>query len=228
MPTLSAITKILVAAVNLEERGVLPFTEIELILESWKRFPDDFGLKGYEQLYPDTHLVLCKIMGKAGLIRKSLLEQKKDRSLILTPKGRELAYDVSIGLQIELGTPTPTPLCAANGLSEDINKFLDQVVDSVAFTKYHFQEKDKISLREAQEFWSLSCDMKGEVIAASLEEFKGGLSRIQLILKGTSGELILHNGRVVSWGDLASVVEIDEYLQKRFGTIIRLLERRDN
>jgi hypothetical protein len=62
--------KILVAADQLEHKGITPFTAEALIVAVWEKFPKTFGLKGYAELYPDSNKVLSSLMGEKGLARR--------------------------------------------------------------------------------------------------------------------------------------------------------------
>ncbi len=45
-----------------------PFTEEDLVLAVWQTDKTRFGLRGFEQQYPNNNLVKCCLMGKDGLI----------------------------------------------------------------------------------------------------------------------------------------------------------------
>ena len=46
------------------------FTAEDLVIACWQAFPDDFGLQGYEQSYPDSSVVYRHIMGQNSLVKK--------------------------------------------------------------------------------------------------------------------------------------------------------------
>lgn len=53
-----------------------PFERELLIVEVWRKYPLDFGMKGYP--YPNTNKVLTNIFGSKGLIQRGFLEQTDD------------------------------------------------------------------------------------------------------------------------------------------------------
>ena len=69
--------KILLAGFELEEQGQSPFSAEALIVAAWQKYPRTFGLKGYEELYPDSNKVLAGIMGEKGLPKRGWMEAGK-------------------------------------------------------------------------------------------------------------------------------------------------------
>src|SRR6516164_2489687 len=67
--------KILLAASTLEERGTVPFTAEALIVAVWERYPQSFGLKGFEERHPDSNKVLSALMGEKGLAKRGWLHK---------------------------------------------------------------------------------------------------------------------------------------------------------
>ena len=73
--------KILLAAFQLEEQGQSPFSAESLIVTAWQKYPRTFGLKGYDEQYPDSNKVLASIMGEKGLAAPRLVEQAGPETL---------------------------------------------------------------------------------------------------------------------------------------------------
>lgn len=82
--------KILMAAVA---RGsdTENFSVEDLIVRSWKMFPESFSLRGFERLYPDSNRVLAKLSGADGLCGLGWLEHTDQRTYRLSRKGRTVA-----------------------------------------------------------------------------------------------------------------------------------------
>lgn len=82
--------KLLMAAVAM---GTEPeaFTSEDLIVRSWKMFPESFALRGFERLYPDSNRVLAKLAGADGLCGLGWLEHTDQRTYQVTRKGRTVA-----------------------------------------------------------------------------------------------------------------------------------------
>lgn len=66
MTYLTASEEVLVAAYKLTEKGKKEFTEWELTVETWLLNKSRWGLKGYEDKYPDHKRVMNEIMAKGA------------------------------------------------------------------------------------------------------------------------------------------------------------------
>jgi hypothetical protein len=82
--------KILLAAFQLEEQGQSPFSAEALIVSVWQKYPRTFGLKGYDEQYPDSNKVLASIMGEKGLTRRGWLSKPGQKLYVLTHDGRRV------------------------------------------------------------------------------------------------------------------------------------------
>src|SRR5579871_5055043 len=80
--------KILLAAYQLEEQGQSPFSAEALIVAAWQKYPRTFGLKGYDEQYPDSNKVLASIMGEKGLARRGWLIKMGQKLYSLSHEGR--------------------------------------------------------------------------------------------------------------------------------------------
>ena len=198
--------KVLICALQLEERGFLTFSWEQLVLECWKRYPDDFGLKGYEQQYPDSK----KITEFISLNSINKIYQ-------LEIKERKEAYDLAETYDIVLGTEPPTPV--KNKFAQELNEFMENVLDKD-------RDWENPDSEYAFKFWGIPLKTKGEELTLLLEEFDIKLNKIRTVLKGCGGELILENGRSVTWEDLKAISEMNKHLRERFGKILEILKRR--
>ena len=80
--------KILLAAFQLEEQGHSPFSAETLIVSAWQKYPSTFGLKGYDEQFPDSNKVLASIMGEKGLARRGWLTKMGQKLYSLSQEGR--------------------------------------------------------------------------------------------------------------------------------------------
>ena len=78
--------KILVSAFNKWQED--EFSAEDLVVACWREFPDDFGLQGYEQLYPDSNVVYRYIMGQSSIVKKhKWLHQTRSKTYRLSTQG---------------------------------------------------------------------------------------------------------------------------------------------
>jgi hypothetical protein len=77
------------AAVRLVRAGHGLFSDSDLVVEAWKADNVRFGLKGYNEWYPDSKRVLCEIMGKkpTNPLVLGWMEKVRPRVYCLTAAG---------------------------------------------------------------------------------------------------------------------------------------------
>lgn len=95
---LTAAQEILFGAAALDDQGIAEFSEWDLTVATWKRNPNRFGCRGYEDQYPDHKRVMMEIMGttkKENPIRRGWLEKVRQNTYCLTDLGRTEAQRLS-------------------------------------------------------------------------------------------------------------------------------------
>ena len=97
--------KILMAAVAMGS-DTENFSVEDLIVRSWKMFPESFSLRGFERLYPDSNRVLAKLSGADGLCGLGWLEHTDQRTYRLSRKGRTVARTLA-SIQDNTGVEVP-------------------------------------------------------------------------------------------------------------------------
>lgn len=97
--------KILMAAVAMGS-DTENFSVEDLIVRSWKMFPESFSLRGFERLYPDSNRVLAKLSGADGLCGLGWLEHTDQRTYRLSRKGRTVARTLAT-IQDNVGVEAP-------------------------------------------------------------------------------------------------------------------------
>ena len=87
---LTAAQVILLAGEDLLNSGSKEFNEWELTVAAWRRDPARFGLRGYEQKYPDHKRVMTEIMGRkpGNPVQSMYLEKIRPNTYRLTALGK--------------------------------------------------------------------------------------------------------------------------------------------
>jgi hypothetical protein len=210
--------KILSSAYDLEERGQSPFSAEALIVNSWKKFPNTFGLKGYTELYPDSNKVLSCIMGERGLARRGWLTKMGQKLYQLTREGRQVVQRLN-----QAGETLPAP-AAQIKISRDHEKFMLGLLGSSAVQKYEEGLKDELTFADACRFWGISENLHGDALSAKLDRLRGVIAEVERVV-GT-GTAELSNGRSISKDDLNLMAGVHEYLIERFNRHLSLLRNR--
>ncbi len=210
--------KILLAAHHLEEQGQSPFSAEALVVASWQKYPRTFGLKSFEEKYPDSNKVLASIMGEKGLTRKGWLAKMGQRLYALSGEGRQalrrLQHD---------GEPPPERPQAVK-LKKDQDKFLQHVLASTAVYKYQEGRKQELKFADACRFWDITEHLRSEVLNAQLDHVRARLADLEGVLE--DNHATLGNGRSVEPSDINLLVRIHADLQKRFSHHLNLVRSR--
>ena len=130
------------------------FSAEDLVVACWKEFPEDFGLQGYEQLYPDSNIVYRYIMGQSSIVKKhKWLLQTQSKTYRLSTQG------VSHALTL-LGDRQPGVDSQRLRIKRAREAVLARLLLSRAWTKY--QTGEEIVFREACSFWGIIPRSAGE------------------------------------------------------------------
>lgn len=135
--------------VILRAAATLPaeFGESDLVLAAWKLDPGAFGLRGFEDQYPDSREVRWRLMGNRGLAGRGLLERRGIDRYALTPFGRLAASDSADGQTKQTGRPKFHP---------DRTRFgreIDRLLGTRAYSRFASGWAATITWPDAVAFW---------------------------------------------------------------------------
>jgi hypothetical protein len=210
--------KILLAALQLEERGESPFSAEALIVNAWQKYPRTFGLKGFADQYPDSNKVLSSIMGVRGLAGRGWLAKVGQKLYTLTREGRQVIRRLQQGGEV--------PPAAQRGvqISPEQEKFLTNLWSTPAVEKYQEGRRPELNFNDALGFWGVSESMRGPTVNARLDQLRATLTELELLLAG--GDATLSNGRCLVQEDIQHLQDLDTYLSERFSRHLNLLRSR--
>ena len=203
--------KILLAAHHLEEHGQSPFSAESLVVSAWQKFPKTFGLKGYTNQYPDSNKILSSVMGERGLARRGWLSKMGQKLYALTREGRNVIRRVMMEEEED------APAGSVQRMSREHERFLKVLFDSSAVQKFEDNRKHELSFADACRFWSITENMKGELLDEKLEDMNTTLAELDRILADVDAEM--SGGRVVTAGEIRVMTNIHRYMQDRFNGI---------
>jgi hypothetical protein len=209
--------KILLAAHQLEENGQTPFSAEALIVKAWQKYPRTFGLKGYEEQYPDSNKVLSGIMGVKGLPQRGWLSKVGQKLYTLTREGRQVVR------RLQDGEAAPPEERACPELTRDQDLLLQVLLASPVWHKARQGRQAEWTFSEACRFWNMA-DRTGEAIDARLDELQTQLT--QLARAVGLGSVTLGNGRSVSGTEASQLCEMHAQLEQRFTRHLNLLRSR--
>jgi hypothetical protein len=213
--------KILLAAGHLEEQGQSPFSAEALIVSAWQKYPRTFGLKGFEEQYPDSNKVLSGIMGEKGLPRRGWMVKVGQKLYTLTRDGRQIVRKLQQGE----ATPPLTARRPGTVLSREQDLLLQGLLAGPAYLKLRQGRPDEWTFSEACRFWSIG-DRVGSAIDARLDDLQSQLTEIERIL--SQGAQVLGNGREVGAAEAGQLCDLHSQLEQRFTRHLNLLRSRSS
>lgn len=72
-----------------EQKKPAPITANELVVAAWQDSPEQFGLEGFLNQFPDSNRALAAIMGERGLVRRGWIDKVGQKQYRLGAPGRE-------------------------------------------------------------------------------------------------------------------------------------------
>jgi hypothetical protein len=214
--------KLLLAAYEIEDNGICPFSAEDLVVAAWRKFHDAFGLAGYHGdnghlLYPDSNRVYAEIMGTKP-IRKSGYLIKVGRKLYqLTEAGRVRARDIL--------KSSGAPQIEKAGLAREVQRELKRLFISKASEKYKKNRIEDITFHDACVFWRISP-------MSSAIEFKGRISNLERIIESAKkafkkGPMTFeHSGQTFTTNDLNNLLKLHQTMMNKFKEDINVILKR--
>ena len=163
---LSTGDKILAAMYDLSKGTTKPLKYEEIVVAAWKKFPQDFGLRGFD--YPDSsdiHKPLYGPLKSKGFIRTA------NKFFSLTEHG--ISY---IQKAIQKPGVTKDAKDQTKRLGRDEQGELDKLLQSDAFRLYNEGEKDKILDSDVYAFY-------GVTVRTGRNDFLGRISVVSEALE---------------------------------------------
>ncbi|MBU6500350.1 MAG: hypothetical protein KGJ89_00780 [Patescibacteria group bacterium] len=195
---LSVRDKILVAMYDLSQGSTKPLKYEDIVVAVWKKFPEDFSLRGYE--YPDSsdiHKPLYGPLKSKGFIRTA------NKFFSLTEHG--LAY---IGPLVSKISGDQVEKTRTERLGRDEQAEADKLFQSDAFKLYEGGEKEKILDSDIYAFYSVT-------VRTGKNEFLGRIAVISSAIENAR-RIFSGNPRFKILNDLNKYLLTDE----KFKTII--------
>lgn len=226
---LSIVEKLLVAAIDLEENGIRPFTAEDFVVNAWKNFPDAFGLSGHlddkgHRKYPDSNRVFAEIMGNKPVRKKGFLEKVGTKLYQLTALGKDEAKRLS---NRYLGDSDTVSGTGKSGLDRAIVNQIKRLFSSKAIEKYIGQRLEEITFYDACAFWGITPRSKAIQFENKIANFN---YVIQTALKDAKGKKLTfkHGGRSYSQKEIKLLIDVHELLLKSYKQQIEtIMERKD-
>jgi hypothetical protein len=209
--------KILLAAFQLEEQGHSPFSAEALIVSAWQKYPRTFGLKGYDDQYPDSNKVLASIMGEKGLARRGWLTKMGQKLYSLSHDGRVSVRRLLRGEDQPASIKRDRPI----KLSKEHDKLLHRLFETSAYEKFREGRRQELTFADASRYWNITDNLSIEALDARLDHLRAALAEIERHM-GTDG-VNLSDGHNITAEDLTLFCDIHNHLLQRFSRHLALM-----
>jgi hypothetical protein len=210
--------KILVAAAALEAQGQTPFTAEALIVAAWQKYSLTFGLKGFEEQYPDSNKVLSSLMGEKGLVKRGWLLKNGHKQYTLTRDGRQVVRRLQQG-----DAPAPRPAAPVK-LSREHDKLLQGLLVSTAYEKFREGRQQELKFADACRYWGITENLSGDALDERLDLLEMTLAESERQIG--NGSATLGNGHSITGDDTGVLCDLHGYLRQRFAPHLTLLRKR--
>ena len=210
--------KILLAAIGIKGADKT-FTAEDLVIASWKLFPDVFGLQGYADKYPDSNKVLSNIMGNKGLREKKWIRKVGEKKYRITEAGVDAAANLS-GKQ--------TQVSHSSGLSRERKDILLKLINSSAFDKMKHNKLDTLTFTDASSFWNISVRSNAAVLKTRLKDLEVTFSSVEKLMNESEIKTLslTHGTNYITSYDLNNLIKLHEFMLDKFKDQLEIIKQR--
>ncbi len=194
------------------------FTAEELLVRAWERNKQAWGLRGYEEVYPDSAKLFKELdahAGKQGIVGSGKLEKLHHRVYRLTPAGLATASSLRPGDPI-----------AREKAGRKLQEVIKQILEHPIFRKWIQDHTQPKHFRDAGHFWGIAPGMPSKTVRDRLGFVEGTLIAARDFLD-TSGvdEVTEQRGKILfQREDIDRALEFQVALKQRFARDLRLLD----
>lgn len=217
--SLTKAEKLLLAAADLEKRGIRPFSAEDLVVGAWRKYPDAFALEGYPE-YPDSNRIYAEIMGSKPLRRRGWIVKVGEKRYQISNAGSVAAQ--SLGW---VGDP-------GGGSRADLRRqqklLLGKLLSSRAVQKTKTDKAESLTFPDACAFWDISPRSVAKTLQARLEGVDAVLAVAGEIIRDKGALEFTHGGTRVGANDIQLLRDTHKLLLEVFAAEIEVIRgRRD-
>ena len=195
------------------------FTEADITVAAWKRFPETFGLRGYANEYPDSKHILSNIMGQKGLRGKRWISQLGDTRYTLTQSGLDYAgglvtSDSAVSEQVK------------KSVADDHLRILRRLFEGTAYKFWSQGKGDELIFRDASDFWNITPGSTAEELDDRLTNIENVFLLVRELLKDERS-LEVSNSKSITAADIDACAALNGHLQDMFRDDLSYIKRRE-
>lgn len=214
--SLTNAEKVLMAAMRLcDGDSSRTFTAEELAVAAWMDDKASFGLRGYENEYPDSNKLFKSIDSKGGLVAKGLIVKVGDRTFQVSGGG------VAAGSQL-----MPSTEEQQLKLERDVGAAVNRLVSHPAFLEWLKDRTKPTRFGVAGQFWGIAPGTPARVVRDRMANVESTLREAaQYMLSRGVNTLYKEKNRVLcELKDVERCLEFNEAIKQRFSKEIEILK----
>jgi len=211
--------QILLAALDCSgEEGQRTFSFEELLVRAWQRDPVPWGLRGFEQLHPDSERIHRELdsRGKTnkGVVGLGLLEKVSARVYRLTPRGLAAASRLA-----------PADVRLKERVERTLEGEIRRIIEHRAFREWLKDPSRPKHFRDAGHFWGIAAGTPPRVIRERLHRVEATLETAREVLMERGMDGAGDKGGAVAFDleDISRAQEFQRVLLERFASELKIL-----
>src|SRR6266480_359935 len=206
--TLTNAEKVLLAAVDLcHGRLDHNFTAEELSVAAWEKDKASFGLRGFENVYPDSNKLFKSIDSQGGLVVKGFIQKVGDRTFRLTAGGITAASRIQPGnLEQQLK------------LERELASAVNQLISHPVFADWLADPTKPAKFDGAGHFWGVAPGTPPRVVRDRIAKIEATLKEaLDYMTERNVNSLFNEKDRVLcDRSDIERCLEFHNVLKQRF------------
>lgn len=215
--TLTIGDKILLGALKCSTEDTKePFTFEQLVLAAWEIDKNTFGLRGFEEKYPDSHKLHPNVFGGSALIAQGYLHEK-DKSLYITNVGLAKAMSLS---SLKINTPQRLP--------KQLQNFVLKILEHPIFRQWLKDPTTPKDFRGAGHFWGISPGTPPKTVRERILSIERTLEQILDFLNSSNLDCIREErvkGKILlERTDIERCLQFHNELKFRFKKELKILD----
>jgi len=190
------------------------FTAEELAVAAWREDKTSFGLRGYENEYPDSNKLFKSIDSKGGLVAKGLIVKVGDRTFQISGGG------VAAGSQL-----MPSNEEQQLKLERDVGAAVNKLVSHPAFSEWLKDRSKPSRFSVAGQFWGIAPGTPARVVRDRMANVEAILRQAHqyMVSRGVSTLYKEKNRVLCEMQDIERCLEFNDAIKQRFAKELEIL-----
>lgn len=195
------------------------FTLEDLLVSSWKKEKHTWGLRGYEELYPDldkvNKLISPRGSGQKGLIDLGYLERVDRRVYRITPAGIAAVERIQ-----------PNNAVVAEKVNRELEIAVKQIIEHPVFKKWLADPIYPKYFRDAGNFWGIAPGTPPKTVRDRTSYVEHTLNAaLETLNRRGVNEIIEQRGKILfDRHDIERCFDFQKTLKQRFSRELRMLD----